>query len=124
LKPITEIPWSDAAAARMKHPAGGACIDYLRREVADGVARLWHCKEGDHEAFMVTRLDQNPAELVVCYFEGTGMEKFGRIVVEASHARGIPVRAHTSQPLVARLLRRIGLHQSEIVLRSNPRKAA
>jgi hypothetical protein len=115
---IRRVPWSDEAAAHMRHPAAGDCITYLRAEVESGVARLWHCKDEFSEAYMITRLDRNPDELVLCYFEGTGMQKFCGELVAAAHAQGIPVRAHTTQPLVARLGRRIGFKQSELVLRT------
>lgn len=120
---IRQVPWSAEAEAHMQNEAGRQCMPYLRAEVRAGVAKLWHCRDEVSQAYMVTRLDRNPDELVVCYFEGTGMQKFGRVLIEASHARGVPVRAHTTQPLVARLLRRIGLSQSEIVLRSRPKAA-
>jgi hypothetical protein len=121
---IKQIPWSAAAESHMRHEAAGQCIPYLRAEVEAGVAKLWHCKDDVSEAYMVTRFDRNPDELVVCYFEGQGMQKFCGQFVNEAHARGITVRAHTTQPLVARLVRRIGFTQSEFVLRAAPRKSA
>jgi len=117
---FTHIPWSAEAEARMQHPASGACIQYLKGEVERGIARLWRCEHGVDLAYMVTRLDRCPDELVVCYFEGSGLRKFGRAILAAAHSRGVPVRAHTTQPAVARLLRAAGLFHSEFVLRSRP----
>jgi hypothetical protein len=117
---IRQIPWTDAIEQHLQHPAGAACIDYLRAEVHAGVSKLWHCKSATHEAYMVTRLDRNPDELVVCYFQGTGLQHFAPTVIEGAHLHGIPVRAHTSQQLVARLLRRVGLREAETVMRSVP----
>ena len=102
----------------MRHAAAGKCIEFLREEINRGISELWHFKDDRDEAYVITRIDENPREFVVCYFEGSGMQKFGRLIVGAAHAKGMPVRAHTSQPAVARLLRRIGLSIDEMVLRS------
>jgi imidazolonepropionase-like amidohydrolase len=117
---IQQLAWSEEAEARMRHPAAGKCIEFLRREVEQGIAKLWRFWDVRDEAYCITRLDSNPDELVVCYFEGSGMLKFGREILAASHSQGIPVRAHTTQPAVARLMRRAGLAHSEFVLRSTP----
>jgi hypothetical protein len=117
---IRQEPWTPEAEARMRSPAAGNCITFLRAEVERGISQLWHFKDESDEAYCITRTDLNPRELVVCYFEGSGMRKFGRLVVQSAHAKGIPVRAHTSQPAVARLLRPLGLELDEMVLRSKP----
>jgi imidazolonepropionase-like amidohydrolase len=117
---IRAIQWNDEAESHMRHPAAGKCIEYLKREVAQGISKLWHCQDETDEAYMVTRVDSNPTELVVCYFEGSGLIKFGRQIVAAAHARKIPVRIHTVQEPVARLCRRVGLQHRETIMRSAP----
>jgi len=117
---ISPVPWTEEAELHMQHPAAGKCIEYLKLEVAQGVSKLWHCRDEEDEAYMITRLDSNPTELVVCYFEGSGLVKFGREVVEAAHARKVPVRIHTVQESVARLCRRIGIWNRETIMRSEP----
>lgn len=87
-------------------------------EVRGGVARLWLCHDDTHRAWAVTRIDRNPQELVVVAFEGTGMLTFGPQFVAAAKAGRMPLRAHVTSPIVARLLRRLGLSQSEMILRS------
>lgn len=115
---IGQVPWTPEVEARMQSPAAGQCLAWLKREVEAGVAKLWHCQDERDEAYMVTRLDRHPDELVVCYFEGSGMRKFGAEVVAAARTRGVPVRAHTTQRAVARLLRPLGFAGAEMVLRS------
>ena len=102
----------------MRHPASGDCIEWLRREVEQGISQLWHCSDGVDEAYAVTRLDHNPTEWVICYFEGAGMRKFGAHFVEVARRKGWRLRAHTQRPGVVRLLRPLGLKVTEMVLRT------
>lgn len=114
---ITRIPWRDAEAHWVS-PAGAACLPYLKREVEAGVAKLWRCQDGDYEAFLITRVDDNPRELVICYAEGRGLHRFADAFLAAARAAGVPLRAHTQSPFLARYLRRFGFVQAEYVLRA------
>lgn len=117
---IERIAWSEDAEANMRHPAGASCLPYLRSEVLRGISKLWRCTDGSSGAHIVTRLDRNPDELVVAYCEGRDVHKFAGAFIHAAHVRGIPLRIHTTQPGVVRLLRRFGLRTQEFVLRSTP----
>lgn len=115
---ITQVDWSDAADAGLARALPNADIRAIvGNEVRAGVSRLWLCRDGEHEAYMVTRVDLNPTQLVIVAFEGSGMRAFGPWVIERAHAAGIPVRAHVTDPRVERLLR-IGLRfkRSEVIL--------
>lgn len=115
---IRGVAWSATAEARMQ-TASHACLPYLKTEVLKGISQLWHCTDDDgHEAYLITRLDRNPTELVICYFEGSGMRKFGREVMAKANAAGVVVRAHTTNPAIARLARPLGLPIHEYVMRS------
>ena len=117
---IRQLPWSAEAEAHLKSAAAERCLAPLRDEVQRGIAQLWHFKDDTDEAYCITRTDLNPREFVVCYFEGSGLTKFGKVLRDAAHAKGIPMRAHTSQPAVARLIRRLNMKIQEYVLRSDP----
>lgn len=117
---ITKVPWSAEAESRMDHPAAGNCLTFLRREVEQGIAALWKCEDGKDRAYMVTRLDSNPSELVICYFQGSGLVKFGAEIVAQAHAKKIPVRIHTVRAGIVRMARRLGLVNQEIIMRSEP----
>lgn len=115
---ITRVPWSGEAEIMLAHPAGAECMPYLKREVLAGVAKLWRCEEGKHSAWIITRVDENPRELVICYAVGTGLHCFAAAFIEAARAAGIPMRVHTTSPFVARYVRRFGFAQAEYVLRA------
>lgn len=112
------IPWSEAAEAAMRNAAGADCLPYLRAEVRQGISKLWRCTSGSRTVHMVTRLDRNPTELVVCYAEGTGMDDFAPAFIAAARRLGAPIRVHTTKRSIARWLRRYGLETQEFVLRS------
>ena len=82
-----------------------------------GRSRLWHCVAGKYRAYVVTRVDLNPTQLVIVAFEGSGMAVVGPWFIERAHAQGIPVRAHCTDPRVERLLRmRLKFRRAEVVL--------
>lgn len=115
---IKQVAWSDAADRGLARALPSSEIrSIVADEVRRGIARLWHCRDGTHEAYAVTRIDLNPTQLVLVAFEGSGMNVFGPWFIARAHAQGIPVRAHVTDPRVERLLR-IGLRfrRSEVVL--------
>jgi hypothetical protein len=114
---LTRIPWSLEVDAALSHPAGRACVPYLREEVLRGQSKLYRFQDARDHAYLITRVDRNPTELVVCYIQGTGLAKFAPEIFAAARAAGIPIRVHTTQPAVVRLLRRYGLQVAETVLR-------
>lgn len=116
---IKLVPWSDEVDAGLKRALPNDLIrNIVAQEVRVGVSQCWRCEEGVHAAYVVTRLDTNPTEWVVVAFEGTGMQRFGQHFVEAAKSRGVTLRAHVTSPVVERLLRRLGLSRSEVVLRA------
>lgn len=117
---IQRVPWSDSAAHGLSHALPDPIMPIVEQEVRAGVSMLWECRDDSHHAYCVTRVDANPLELVVVAFEGQGMLVFGPLFVAAAHARGLPIRAHVTQPAVERMLRRLGLQRSEIILRATP----
>lgn len=82
-----------------------------------GVSQLWECRAGPDRLHVVTRLDSNPCEWVWCYAQGTGIAKFADSFCRVATEKGWPVRVHTQSPAIARLARRYGFRQSEIILR-------
>jgi hypothetical protein len=114
---IERIPWSMEAERAMSDAAGAACLPYLRAEVCRGISRLWRCTSGSNVVHLVTRLDHNPTEFVVCYAEGNGMAEFIPAFVHAARKLDAPIRVHTTKPSVARWLRRHRLQVHEFVLR-------
>lgn len=123
---VNQIAWtSDVDQALARALPNPVIRDIVAAEVRAGVSRLWHCRDELHEAYVVTRVDLNPSQLVVVAFEGSGMRAFGPWFIERAHAAGIPVRAHTVDPRVERLLR-MGLKfkRSEVILLREADKAA
>jgi hypothetical protein len=116
---IERIPWSTEAETAMSDVAGAACVPYLRSEVCRGVSKLWRCTSGSRVVHLVTRLDHNPTEFVVCYAEGVGMAEHAPAFIAAARKLGAPIRVHTTKPVVARWLRRFDLRVREYVLRGN-----
>lgn len=114
---LTRIPWSAEIDAQLTDPAGAACVPYLRAEVQRGVACLYRFEHAGERGYLITRLDTNPTELVLCYAQGRGVAKVLPGLIAGARDAGIPVRVHTSQQAIVRLLRRYGLQLAEMVLR-------
>lgn len=115
---IARVNWSDDAETKLSRALPGIDRAIIRAEVERGVSILWHCRDERHEAYCVTRLDHNPANWVIVAYEGSGMQHFGPLFLEAAKRAGVPVRAHVTNPVVERLLRRMGLKRSEVILRT------
>lgn len=115
---IRQVPWSAEASERLTRALPGAVRDIVAREVLTNVAQLWECTDDHHSAFVVTRIDVNPLELVVVAYEGSGMMHFGPYFLEWARTRGMPCRAHVTSPVVERLLRKLKLFRSEVILRT------
>lgn len=123
---VTQEAWSDRADQALARALPNAVIrDIVAAEVRAGVSRLWHCRDELHEAYVVTRVDLNPTQLVCVAFEGSGMRAFGPWFIERANAAGIPLRAHVVDPRVERLLR-MGLKfkRSEVILLREAEAAA
>lgn len=103
---IRQVPWSDAAAAGLSRALPPRTLGYIACEVRQGIAQLWHCQSAEHEAYCVTRIDDNPLTLVIVAFEGTGMLHFAPAFIDAARSRGLRLRAHTESEQLARVLRR------------------
>lgn len=116
---IRRITWSDEADRGLSRALPNALIrSIVAAEVQSGTSMLWDCENDTHHAYVVTRVDANPTEFVIVAFEGTGMLTFGPEFVAAARSRGIPLRAHVTNPIVARLLRKLGMRVDEWVLRA------
>jgi len=139
---IRQVAWSAEASDRLARALPGAVRDLVAREVLTNVAQLWECTDDTpiaragqpgevtlsgrspakvsphHSAYVVTRIDVNPLELVVVAYEGSGMMHFGPHFVNWARDRGIPCRAHVTSPVVERLLRKLKLFRSEVILRT------
>jgi hypothetical protein len=114
---IREIAWTQDVHERLEHPAAADALPFLRREVEAGVSQLWECQDDGRTLYVVTRLDRNPDEWVMCYARGSGAVHFGREFVALADRKGWRMRAHTTNPAVERLTRRLGFQRSEIVMR-------
>jgi hypothetical protein len=117
---IERIPWSAEVDAALTSPAGAICVPLLRAEVTRGASKLWRCTHGSLIAYVVTRVDESPRELVIAYVEGRGMHEHASAFIDAARAARVPLRVHTQNPSVVRWLRRYGLQLSEYVLRRDP----
>jgi len=115
---IRQVSWSAQASDRLARALPGAVRELVAREVMSGIALLWECTDQYHSAYVVTRIDPNPTELVIVAYEGSGMMHFGPYFLQWARDRGLPVRAHVTNPLVERLLRRLKLYRSEVILRT------
>lgn len=102
------LRWSDKAAKGLARALDPIVLELIAREVQSGLSTLWHCKSDAHEAFCVTRIDNNPREFVFVAFEGSGVLEFGPKFISAAKSLGLPMRLHTMSPVVARLVRRLG----------------
>ncbi len=115
---ISQVQWSAEASERLARALPGEVRDLVAREVLTNVAQLWLCQDDHHSAYVVTRIDANPLELVVVAYEGSGMMHFGPHFVNWARDRGMPCRAHVTSPVVERLLRKLQLYRSEVILRT------
>lgn len=102
---------------RLTVPQSADCIEYLAREVRNGVSQLWECSDGVDTLHVITRVDQNPRELVICLAVGSGMAKFAPLFVDAARRRAMPMRMHTASRAMARLCKRLGFVMAEYVMR-------
>lgn len=114
---IERVQWCDEAERAIARALPPVTLALVAEEVRQGVSMLWRCVDSDHRAWCVTRVDENPRELVIVAFAGSGMMSFAPAFITASESRRIPMRAHTVSPVISRLVRRLGFHQSEFVLR-------
>ncbi len=114
---IEQVAWTTEVDNALSDPAGAFCRTYLRAEVERGISKLWRCTSGTSVAFVVTRVDENPRELVVCYVEGRGMAEHAQTFIDAARVMRVPLRIHTTKPSVCRWLARYGFKQEEFVLR-------
>lgn len=114
---IRVIPWNDDAALGLCRALSFAEIPVIQSEVERGIAQLWECSDARHHAYVVTRVDSTPPEWCIVAYEGSGMQTFGPLFIEAARARGMRLRAHTQSPVVERLLRRLGLQRTEVVMK-------
>ena len=112
--------WGDDAQAAFVSPEGVHCIPILAAEVRSGRAKLFRATDRADLAWIITRFEPANRELCVCYIEGSGIVKFCRELRDVALAQGYSIRAHTTQPGIARLMRRLGAVQAEIVLRIRP----
>lgn len=115
---IQLIPWTDDAAQHLARALSFAELPLIAAEVRRGRSQLWLCTSDRHTAYCVTRVDPTPAEFVIVAFEGSGMHEFGPAFINAARARGLPLRAHVSSPVVERLIRRFGFRRTETVCRA------
>lgn len=115
---IKQIAWCDEARDGLSKALPYPLImSIVEQEVRLGVSQLWRCENDLHQAYVVTRMDTNPTEWVIVAFQGTGMQQFGKLFVDAAADRKVTLRAHVTNPVVERLLRRLGLKRDEVVLR-------
>lgn len=116
---IRRVPWSEDVERGLSRALPDPVIrSIVAGEVRAGVSRLWECEEGPHRAYVVTRVDTHPTELVIVAFEGSGMHVFAPHFIGAARAYGVPVRAHVTNPVVERLIRRFGFQREEVILRA------
>lgn len=116
---IKRVAWSPDADRGLARALPDSLLRAIvQGEVERGVSMLWECEDELHHAYCVTRVDTNPTEFVVVAFEGSGMMTFGKEFIAAARSRNIPLRAHVTNPVVERLLRRLTLKRSEVVLRT------
>lgn len=115
---IERVNWSGEAEQFLARALNRSVLAIVAAEVSQGVSMLWHCESSEHRAYCVTRVHPNPRELVIVAFAGSGMHTFAPAFLQAARSRGLPLRAHTVSPVVARLVRKFGFQQSEYVLRA------
>jgi hypothetical protein len=93
------------------------------KQVRTGVAQLFRIRDARDCLYIVTRVDRDPTEWAICYARGSGVAKFGPLIIGVAKQRGMPLRAHVdaflqpSDPARVRLFRRLGFEISEYVLR-------
>lgn len=115
---IERVAWSPDAERVLSRALAPLIVPIVADEVRRGLSMLWECKEGTHHAYCVTRVDDNPREFVVVAFAGSGLMTFGPHFVAAARSRNIPLRAHTTSPVIVRLVRPLGFRHAEYVLRA------
>lgn len=115
---ITRTTWTNAASNVLEQALSQTILEIVRKEVADGISMLWHCKDDKHEAYCVTRLDGPPKEWCIVAFAGSGLMSFIKVFVEAAQRQQVPMRIHTVSPVLARIAKRWGFSdRPEFVLR-------
>jgi hypothetical protein len=124
---VEELEWTDDITRVLEHPTSVALLPWMRAQVQSHVAQLFRMRDERDCLYVVTRVDCDPKEWTICYARGSGLAKFGRILVELGRQRGMPLRAHVDAFLLdfarqsarVRLFRRLGFELSEFVLRCN-----
>ena len=84
----------------------------IKDMVNHGSAKLYKLDDGD--AWLVARVEGN--ELVCMCFEGVGMAKWARAIIQEAKKAGLAsVRMHTNSRAVARIARSVGATIKETV---------
>jgi len=118
---VEELEWTDDVDAVLWHPSACRLLDWMRGQCRVGIAQLFRFTDYDDCLYLVTRVDRDPTEWVICWARGTGTAKFGPIVVELGRQRQMPLRVHIDVDQLSRarlrLFGRYGFELSEYMLR-------
>jgi len=117
---IRSIQWSSTIDAELDTVAAAELLPWARRQVLEGVAQLWECRDERDRLLVITRLDFDPLEWAIVYCQGSGLEKFGAYFLNVARRKRWPLRMHTTSPATARLCERLGFHIDEYVSRCKP----
>ena len=120
---VTLLQWTEGVGEYLRllvserSPCLLECWSLLEPEIRAGISQLWHCVDGGRTLYVVTRVDQNPRELVICLAVGSGLQKFAPLFIERAREKGMPIRCHVESMATVRLCRRVGFRMAEFVLR-------
>lgn len=113
---VERIAWCDEATERLREPARGD-LHFIRAEVESGIAVLWRIT-GEAEGLLVTRTEMLFREVVLVVGAGKNCVPIYEHFIGIAHRAGFEVRTHIVRPGLERILSRLGLYRSEVVMRS------
>lgn len=110
-------PWTDEAGHALEGSARGD-LDWIRREVEQGVSDLWRVVTDQGGGYVVTR--QEPSELVIVAAAGSNCRPVIRHITRRALAAGLGLRTHIQRAGLRRIYEWEGWGLDELVMRIRP----
>ncbi len=116
---IIEVLWTDDIDDKLKVSAGED-LAFIKNQVKQKIAQLWRCEKDNHLCYVVTRIDRTGKgyELCLVLGEGSGFYLFAPEFLAFAKRNNIPLRTHVKRKGMIRMWEKLGVYQSEYILRS------
>lgn len=117
MKKFSTVAWDDEAKTMLAQALSAETLPIVEDEISKGISLLWRCESESGFAFMVTREEFNPHELVIVACVGKNVFQFAEFFFRAAEKKNASIRVHVIKKSLLRLWERLGLKTSEYVLR-------